>query len=205
LGLGIWGGWIWEGGGVDDRGRRGGGFGFEFFEGLEGAVIGAAGGIHAVLEFGEGRRVARGGLSERVFLFVGVAVLGGVLPHLGFGGAVAAEKPFAVDNFIEVEAGFGGIGLVAVVVVVDELLEIGEFLGGEDEGFGVNAGFEGIHGGGGLACDRGGAGGFLRVTAVGFYLTLGRHMGNSGTGTGKDACPTLRINNEISGIGGECL
>jgi hypothetical protein len=37
------------------------------------------------------------------------------------------------------------------------LLEVGEFLGGEDEGFGVDAGFEGIHGGDGLACDRGGA------------------------------------------------
>ena len=140
-------------------------------------MIGAAGGIDAVLEFGEGRGVAGGGFSEGVFLFVGVGALGLVLPHLGFGGAVAAEEPLAVDDFVEVEAGFGGVGVVALVVVVDELLEVGEFFGGEDEGFGVDAGFEGIHGGGGFACDRGGAGGFLRVTAVRFDLTKGGHNG----------------------------
>jgi hypothetical protein len=46
------------------------------------------------------------------------------------------------------------------------LLEVGEVLGGEDEGFGVDAGFEGVHGRDGLACDRGGAGGYLGVAAV---------------------------------------
>jgi len=73
---------------------------------------------------------------------------------------------------------------VALVVVVDELLEVGEFFGGEDEGFGVDAGFEGIHGGDGFACDRGGAGGFLRVAAIGIYLTLRGHLGNSEMGSG---------------------
>jgi hypothetical protein len=53
---------------------------------------------------------------------------------------------------------------VALVVLVDELLEVGEYLGGEDEGFGMDAGFEGVHEGSGLTCDRGGAGGFLGVT-----------------------------------------
>jgi hypothetical protein len=69
--------------------------------------------------------------------------------------------------------------MVVVVVVFDELIELGEVFGGEDEGFGVDAGFESVHGGDGLACDRGGAGGFLGVAAVGFYLTLGRHGGSS--------------------------
>ena len=64
------------------------------------------------------------------------------------------------------------------VVGLDELFEVGEFLGGEDERFGVEAGFEGVHGGGGLACDRGGAGGFLGVATVGFYLTRGGHGGS---------------------------
>ena len=82
-----------------------------------------------------------------------------------------------MDDFVEVKAGFGGVGVVTLVVVGDELLEIGEFFGREDEGFGVDAGLQGIHGGGGFACDRGGAGGFLRVTAVRFDLTLGRHNG----------------------------
>ena len=50
---------------------------------------------------------------------------------------------------------------MVLVVLVDEEFEIGEFYGGEDEGFGVDAGFQGVHGGGGLAGDRGRAGGFL--------------------------------------------
>ena len=100
-----------------------------------------------------------------------------VCPDLGFGGAEAALEPLAVDEVVDEGAGFGGGGMVALVVVVDELLEVGEFFGGEDEGFGVDAGFEGIHGGDGFACDRGGAGGFLGVTAVGFYLTEGRTYG----------------------------
>jgi hypothetical protein len=87
-----------------------------------------------------------------------------------------------VDDLVEVEAGFGGVGVVALVVVVDELLEVGQLFGGEDEGFGMDAGFEGVNGGCGFACDRGGAGGFLRVTAVGFYLTLGGHIWAPGRG-----------------------
>ena len=109
-----------------------------------------------------------------------------------------------MDDLVEIEAGFGGVGLVAAVVVVDELLEVGEFLGGENEGFGVDAGFEGIHGGGGFACDRGGAGGFLRVTAVRFDLTKGRHM-NAPRGDRPGGLPTFTINGEIQVFKGEYL
>ena len=98
---------------------------------------------------------------------------------MSFGGAQAALEPLTIYKVVDEGAGFGGGGIVALVVFVDELLEVGEFFGGEDEGLGVDAGFEGIHGGDGFACDRGGAGGFLRVTAVRFDLSKGRHMGNS--------------------------
>ena len=91
-------------------------------------------------------------------------------------------------------AGFGGGGIVTLVVLVDELLEVGEFLGGEDEGLGVDAGFEGIHGGGGFAFDRGGAGGFLRVAAIRFDLTLRGHIKDDSELTG---CPTLTIRHGI--------
>jgi hypothetical protein len=102
--------------------------------------------------------------------------------------------------------------MVALVVLVDQEFEIGEFLGGEDEGFGVDAGFEGIHGGGGLARDRGRAGGFLGITAVGFYLTESGH-GGSGSEL-RSGCPsfarmdkaepypTLRIEGRFGGFGG---
>ena len=79
-------------------------------------------------------------------------------------------EPLAADEVVEEGTGFGGGGKVVLVVLVDEQFEIGELFGGEDEGFGVDAGFEGIHRGGGFASDRGGAGGFLGVAAVSFYL-----------------------------------
>jgi hypothetical protein len=103
----------------------GGGFGLEFFESFERAVIGAAGGVYAVLEFGEVVRADGGRLSEGVLSVDAEAVFVLVVPHLGLGGAVAAEEPLAVDDFIEVKASFGGVGVVALVVVFDKLLEVG--------------------------------------------------------------------------------
>jgi hypothetical protein len=94
---------------------------------------------------------------------------------LGFGGVEAAEGPLAADQVVDEEAGFGGGGVVALVILVDELFDVGDLFGGEDEGFGMEAGFEGVHGGDGLAYDRGWAGRFFGITAVGFYLTNGRH------------------------------
>jgi hypothetical protein len=93
------------------------------------------------------------------------------------------------------------------------LLEVGEFFGGEDEGFGVDAGFEGVHGEDGLACGRGGAGGLFGITAAGFYLTDGRRgwlaseLRSEGQvdPEGTPACPTLKIEERLRGFGGECL
>src|ERR1039457_3797505 len=167
-----------RGWGFDFRG--GAGFGLEFLEGIEGAEAGAAGGVEAVLEFGEGGGVAGGGLSERVLLWVAVLVVALVLPGLGFGGAEAAESRLAVDEVVDEAAGVGSGGAVVVVEVGDELVEVGKVFGREDEGFGVDAGFEGVHGGSGLACDRGGAGGLLGVAAVSFYLSESRHSGSGG-------------------------
>jgi hypothetical protein len=163
--------------GFDDRGGLGGwdgggrGFGLEPFDGQDGTVAGAAGGIEAVLEFGEGVRVAGGGLAEGVLLRVAVYVVILVLPGLGFGVVEAAQGPLATDEVVDVEALFGVGGVVVEVALLGELLEVGEAFAGEEEGFGVDAGFKVVHGGDGLACDRGGAGRFLGVTTVGFYLT----------------------------------
>ena len=127
-------------GGVD--GWRGGcGFALETLEGFERAVAGAASGVEAVLEFGEGRGVVGGRLAERVIALIedGAGVL--EWPHLRFGFVEAAEGPLAADKIVDEAAGFGGGGVVALVVLVDELLDIGEFFGGKEEGFGVEAGF----------------------------------------------------------------
>jgi hypothetical protein len=103
---------------------------------------------------------------------------------LGFGDAEAAEHPLAIDELVDQAAGVGGGGLVVLVEVGGELFEVGEVFGGEDEGFGVDAGFEGVHGGSGFACDRSGTGGFLGVTAVCFDLTQSGHGGSRGWGQG---------------------
>ena len=97
---------------------------------MGGADALAAGGIEAVLEFGEGARVAGRGISEGVLLRVAESVLALVLPHLGIGGAEAAEGPFTVDEVVDEITGFRGGGVVALVVLVDELFEVGELFGG---------------------------------------------------------------------------
>jgi hypothetical protein len=102
---------------------------------------------------------------------------------LGFGVVEAAEGPFAADEVVDEGAGRGGGGVEALVILVDELLELGAVFVREDEGFGVDAGPEAVHGGSGLACDRGGASGLLGVTLVGFNLTESRH-GSSGQAGG---------------------
>jgi hypothetical protein len=152
------------------------------FESLEGAHSGAAGGVDAVLESGEGVGVAREGLSHGELFRVAVFILVLVSPHLGLGFVEAAEGPLTANEVVDETAGIGGGGAVLLVVVFDELLEVGDVFVGEDEGFSVNAGLEGVHGGGGLACDRRGAGGFLGVTTVRFYLTKGGHGGSGWTG-----------------------
>ncbi len=126
-----------------------------------------------------------GGLTERVVLFhtIGVLLLEG--PHFGFDAVEAAEGPLAADQIVEEAAGFGGSGLVALVILVDEELEVGEVLFREEEGLGVEAGFQGVHGGGGLAWGRGGAGRFLGVATVGLDLAEGGHMG-VWEGTGRE-------------------
>jgi hypothetical protein len=158
------------------------GLGLEFFEFLEGALAGAAGAVEAPLELAEGFGLVAGDLTEGIFVMGLEGVLVVVCPKLGFGGAEAALEPLAVDEVVDEGAGFGGGGAVALVVFGDEEFEIGERFGGKDEGFGVDAGFEGIHGGGGLARDGGRAGGLLGIAAVGFYLT---ESGHDGSGNGQ--------------------
>jgi hypothetical protein len=122
---------------------------------------------------------------------------------LGFGVVEAAEGPLAADEVVDVEALFGVGGVVVEVALLDELLKFGEVLAGKEEGLGVDAGFEVVHGGDGLACDGGGAGGFLGVTAVGFYLTKSRHGGSgSGWTGGPRGYPGLSYSDYSGGLGG---
>jgi hypothetical protein len=149
----------------------------------------------------EGLGFLHAGLAEGKFVFHGVGFLVGIFKELGFGDGEAAEGPLAADEVVEQDAGFGGGGAMVLVEPGGELIEVGGVFGGEYKGLGVDAGFEGVHRGSGFACDRGGAGGFLGVTAVGFNLTKSRHRWLRG-GDRPEACPTLTIERRFGGFGG---
>src|ERR1035438_1565125 len=101
---------------------------------MEGAVEGAAGGVDAPLELAEGLGFLHARLAEGELVLLAEGFLMGIFEQLGFGDAEAAEGPLAADEVVEQDAGFGGGGAVVLVELVDELLEVGDLFGGEDEG-----------------------------------------------------------------------
>jgi hypothetical protein len=147
----------------------------EALELIEGAVVVALGRIDAALEASEGIAAAIEGLAEGAFL-VGREEGGHLVgPELGFDLAIAAEEPFGLDQGIDEKAVLGGFGAEAVVVIEGEGFEILGGLAGDDLGAGVDAGFESVETGDGLALGSAGAGGLEGVAAVRFDLTGGSH------------------------------
>ena len=98
-----------------------------------------------------------------------------ILPDLGLGFAEAAELPLGRYHGIEEETLLGGGGLKALVIVKGEGFEDVGVLARDDVGAGVNAGFEGIEAGNGLALLGAGAGGVLGVAAVSLNLKCSSH------------------------------
>ena len=125
-------------------------------------------------------------------------------PKLGLLEGVALEEPLAVNELVDEGAGLGGCGPEAIVVRGGEPLEVGGLLGGEEADLAVDAGFGGVRGGGGLACNRGGASGFLCGATVGFSSSLRGHgLARTMRLAGGSACPTSRISRPSGGLGGE--
>ena len=147
----------------------------ELLKGGEGAVVSPAGGIDDVLEASEAGFGMKEGLTEGEFFLRLIDPLEGGLPDLGLGGTESAEGPFAGDELVYEETGGRGGGAVVVVVFAGELVEGEGVLGGEDLGFGVDAGFEVGGDDAGLAFLGDGAVGELGVAAVGGELTSGGH------------------------------
>jgi hypothetical protein len=94
---------------------------------------------------------------------------------LALDSAEAAQEPFAIDEGIDEHPLFGGGGTEALVVFAGELFELRDGFAGDGLGSGVDAGFEGVHGGVGLALDGAGSGGSLRIETIGCELFLGCH------------------------------
>ena len=80
-----------------------------------------------------------------------------VAPDLRFGDGEAAEGPGGANEDIDEVALLGNSGAEALDVLVAEGVELGEIFAGNGEGLGVDAGFQGIHGGTGLALGGAGA------------------------------------------------
>ena len=184
--------WGWVGGGGAVRCGFGGGseersqflgFGFSFLglrealEALElggGFLVGLFGGGDAALEAHEDGAGVGESFAE---LDAGAAfgLHGVIFPEVSFDAEEAAEEPLAADELIDLEAGFGSAwGEVGVVLGLEE----GEVFAGfaEDElGIGVEAGFEGILGGGALAFGGARSGGVEGVEAIGLDLFLSWH------------------------------
>ena len=138
-------------------------------------MVVALGGVDAALETIERALGADVGVAFGVLRVQPVGGFHLVLEDLDLDAAETAEKPFVGDEGIDQVAGFGSGGAEAVVIFGGEGLEGLGLFAGEGLGFGVDAGFQGILGRSGLALDGAGAGGFLRVAAVGFQLFEGRH------------------------------
>ena len=166
--------------GFGGRGGLGGIFdgralGLEAIEAVLVAVEGTLDGIHAALEIDElkagvAEDVAEGGGRVEVR---GVGQL--VLDELGFEYAEAAHEADGVDDGVEGVALVGGEGLMVFVVLGAESFERGGIFAGEQDGLGVDAGFEGIEAGAGPALGGARAGGLLGVEAVGLDLFFGCH------------------------------
>ena len=140
------------------------GFCFEAVQLFEGAVIVALAAVDHPLEALEEVRVGGegvGGIAPFRFRMLGEVGVGSVFPENGFDAAHAAEAPFVVNEGIDEEA-LVGIGGVVVFVVFGG--ELGEIVGGfieHDLVFGVDAAFEGVEAGCGLALGGEWGGGFL--------------------------------------------
>ena len=116
-----------------------------------------------------------GGIDEIGVGEIFVEALKPVIPELGFDAAEAALGPLGGDEGVD-EGELDGVGGMEVEYECGgEGFEFGGVFAGDDVRPGVNAGFEGVEGGGGFAFGGFGAGGFLGVAAVGVNLGFGRH------------------------------
>jgi len=157
--------------------------GLEAFKVDEGAVVGAVEGGEAALNAEEpllGTIPADAGdnlLVDRAFLGPGPG-LDFVVPNEGFDAAHAAEEPIGMNEGVDGGLFAGADGAAGGLVFADEVVEGFGGLAVDEEGLGVDAGFDGVEGGGGFSGGGGGSGGFLRITAIRFDLSLSGHAGS---------------------------
>jgi len=130
-----------------------------------GAVPGALEGgdlaLHAGEEFG-GRGIGEEGGGQGCAGSFGEE--GAV--EVGLDALEAALLPVGAEHGVDVEGFGGGLGTEVAVVVGGEGVVVGGVFAGDDDGGGVDAVFQGIEAGGGLALGGAGSGGLLRCAGI---------------------------------------
>ena len=139
-----------------------------------GAVPGAFEGgdlaLHAGEEFGSGGVGEKGGGEGGAG---GFGEEGAV--EVGLDALEAEFLPVGAEHGVDVEGLGGGLGTEVAMVGGDEGFVVGGVFAWDDDGGGVDAVFQGIEAGGGLALGGAGSGGLLRVGAIGVDLCGGCH------------------------------
>jgi hypothetical protein len=151
-------------------------FGLESLQIEDGLAFEAAGVIDAALEAGLGVGSVVEGLAGGAVGAGIVGVFDGVDEEFGIDPVEAAEAPGVADDVIDQEAFDVGLGLATVVETCGEGGEIGDIFAGDDGGFGVDAGFDGVHAGSGFAFGSARPCGVLCVATVSVDLTLCCHF-----------------------------
>jgi hypothetical protein len=142
----------------------------EGLKGFEGSVVVALGSVDAALERLEEQLFAVAAPAEDgdgAQVAVGIragGAIAGVVSRLD--GGEPAEEPGVTDDGVDEVAGFGCRGVEAIVILAGEGFEVFGAFAGNDERFGINAGFEGVAGGGAFAFGGDGSGRPLGVPTI---------------------------------------
>ena len=138
--------------------------GLEALKVERGLVIGSLDAGDLAIEAGQAFVIAAVGVAEfgaGIVAADGAAAFNGTGPDLGFGGTETAESPGILEQMVD-EFAFGSVGrLPAVGELFGEGAELIGVFAGDDDGSGVDAGFEGVEADGGFAVVGRGSGGFL--------------------------------------------
>ena len=95
--------------------------------------------------------------------------------EIGLDANEAALLPIGAEHGVDVEVFGGGFRAVAALVVGGEGVVVGGIFAGDHDGSGVDAVFQGVEAGGGLALGGAGSGRFLRVGAICGDLSWSSH------------------------------
>jgi hypothetical protein len=157
-----------------------GAVGLEAFEVERGLVMGAFDAGDKALQARKGLGTTDKSLAAfgSPVMFCGGAVRFDIAgPDIGFGLAETAEPPRVFNEVIDEFALAGVEWLPGFRKLCGESFELGGIFARDDEGLGVDAGFQSVEADGSFGCESRGSGGTLGILSIGFYLFQAGHVG----------------------------